>query len=80
VARRFSVHDMFVEQWRSLAMLASYQEPAIGLVSDFTLTALVGAISELVQRYVLRRGPETLEELTPVLSTLAIRVIESERQ
>lgn len=78
LARRLHVHELFVEQWRALAMLASYQDESIGVVPDIALRALVGGTGELVQRHVLREGAETLEELAPELAELAIRLIESE--
>lgn len=76
VERRRQVYDLFVEQWRALAMAASRRDSAIGVVPDLTLRALVGGIAELVQHHILTEGAETLGELAPVLGSLSIQVIE----
>jgi AcrR family transcriptional regulator len=69
-------HDMFIEQFRLLAALAAEEDPAIGPIPDLALTALVGGISEIVQRHIVSEGAETLPTLAPALGELAIQVIE----
>lgn len=69
-------YDMFIEQFRLLAQLASREDERIGPISDLVLTALVGGIAELVQRHILSHGAETLGELAPTLADLAIQAIE----
>jgi AcrR family transcriptional regulator len=69
-------HDMFIEQFRLLAALAAEEDPAIGPIPDLALTALVGGISEIVSRHIVRHGATTLGELAPGLGDLAIQVVE----
>jgi AcrR family transcriptional regulator len=76
VAARQRVYDMFVDQWRGLADLASAEDASIGHVPNLVLRALVGGIGELVQRHVLTQGAQSLGELAPALAQLAIQVIE----
>jgi AcrR family transcriptional regulator len=76
VALRQHVYDLFIDQWRTLAALASREERGLGVVSDLVLRALVGGIGELVQRHVLTEGAATLGDLAPTLTDLAIQVIE----
>lgn len=69
-------YDLFIEQFRLLAALASREDERIGPISDMVLTALVGGIAELVQRHIVSHGAETLGDLAPTLGDLAIQAIE----
>jgi AcrR family transcriptional regulator len=70
VELRQQVVDRFVAQWRVIG------ERAGGEVPEFVLRALIGGIGELMQRHVLAQGASSLGELAPVLTQLAVRVIE----
>jgi AcrR family transcriptional regulator len=76
VELRQQVVDRFVAHWRAVGELACRQEQDLGAVPEVVLRALVGGIGELVQRHVLTEGAETLGALAPVLTQLAVRVIE----
>jgi len=76
VELRQRVYDRFVEQWRVLGEVACREEQGLNAVPDVVLRALVGGIAELIQRHVLTEGAESLEDLAPVLTQLAERVIE----
>ena len=76
VEERRRVFDLFASGWRLLADRAERQEPEIGRASDLVLHALVGAIAEVVLRQILSDGPETLPQIAPALTELAVRVVE----
>lgn len=76
IALRRHGYDLFIEQFRLLAKLASAEDDRIGPIPDLVLIALVGGIGELVQRHILSYGAETLGELGPMLGDLAIQAIE----
>jgi AcrR family transcriptional regulator len=71
VERRQEVIDRFVGHARAMGERAGREVPEV------VLRALVGGIGELVQRHVLTEGAPTLGALTPVLTQLAVRVIET---
>ena len=77
VQERQRVFELFAHGWRLLADRAERQEPEIGHAPDLVLNALVGAFAEVVLRHILSDGAETLPELTPALTELAVRVIEN---
>src|SRR3954465_6679810 len=67
--------DQFVELFRRLSARAVRQDAAVGPVPDLFLRALVGGISELVQRRIIAEGAESLPELADGLVQLAAAVI-----
>jgi AcrR family transcriptional regulator len=75
VALRRQGQERFVDLFRRLSDRAVREEAALGPVPDLFLYALVGGISELVQRQILDEGAESLIELTPGLIRLAAAVI-----
>jgi len=77
VAERRRVFDLFANGWRLLADRAERQEPAIERTPELVLHALVGAIAEVTLRQILSDGAESLPELAPALTELAVRVIEN---
>lgn len=77
VEERQRVFEMFANGWRLLADRAERQDPAIRHTPELVLHALVGAFAEVVLRQILNEGAETLTELGPALTELAVRVIEN---
>jgi AcrR family transcriptional regulator len=67
--------ERFIDLFRRLSERAVHEDEAIGAVPDLFLCALVGGISELVQRWILAEGAESLPELAPGLIQLAAAVI-----
>ena len=76
---RQHVHGLFAERFAWLSALANSQDPAIEIAGEFWLRALVGGISEVVERHVLEQGAETLPELEGPLVELASAVIAGRR-
>jgi AcrR family transcriptional regulator len=74
---RQGLFELFVLRFHNLSEQAAEQEPGFVPVPDLFLRALVGGINEVVQQHILRRGAETLDELTPDLVQIAETVIES---
>jgi AcrR family transcriptional regulator len=76
---RQHVHGRFAERFAWLSEQASKQEPEIEPVGEFWLRALVGGISEVVERHVFEHGAETLPELQAPLVELATAVLAGRR-
>jgi AcrR family transcriptional regulator len=72
---RQHVHGRFAERFAWLSEQAHAQDPAISVVGEFWLRALVGGISEVVERHVFEHGAETLPELEEPLLELASAVL-----
>ena len=72
---RRHAQERFIELFRGLSERAVDEDEALGPVPDLFLCALVGGISELVQRRILSDGAEGLPELAPGLVQLAAAVI-----
>jgi AcrR family transcriptional regulator len=72
---RRRTQESFTDLFRNLSRDAVAEDDAIGPVPDLFLVALVGGISELVQRHILTEGAESLPELAPALIQLAVAVI-----
>lgn len=77
VDERRRVFELFANGWRLLADRAERQEAGIRRAPDLVLHALVGAIAEVVLRQILSDGAESLPEIAPALTELAVRVIEN---
>ena len=75
VELRRAGQERFIDLFRRLSERAVREDPRLGPVPDLFLCALVGGISELVQRRILAEGAESLPELTPGLVQLATAVI-----
>jgi len=67
--------ERFIGLFRRLSERAVREDAAVGPVPDLFLCALVGGISELVQRQILDEGAEGLIDLAPGLTELAAAVI-----
>jgi AcrR family transcriptional regulator len=72
---RRHAQESFSALFRALSEHAVAEDAAIGPVPDLFLVALVGGISELVQRHIIAEGAESLLELVPALVQLASAVI-----
>lgn len=77
VELRRSVLARFVEAYRVLRDGAVAEDPRLQRVPDLWLRALVGAIDSLVAEHVLTHGAQTLRELSPALTDLAVTVLSS---
>lgn len=79
IERQQHVHGLFAAAFGWLSEQASAQEPGIEPVSEFWLRALVGGISEVVERHIFEHGAETLPELQEPLVELAAAVLSGRR-
>jgi len=75
VELRRAGQERFIDLFRRLSERAVHEDPALGPVPDLFLCALVGGISELIQRAILAEGAESLPALAPGLVQLAAAVI-----
>jgi AcrR family transcriptional regulator len=72
---RRHVQESFSDLFRQLSEHAVAEDAAVGPVPDLFLWALVGGISELIQRQILAEGAESLPTLAPALVQLVSAVI-----